>query len=333
MLAHDYKGPLTSIVGFVDLAMELGEVNDSQRDYLESVKRTALRLSDLATDTLAVSRLERNEIELHPEDVDAIALAEDVAAAFSEERDVRVTARCADARVRGDARRLRQVLHSIVDNAIKYSPSGPPVDVSVERAAQAVLVQVRDRGIGIPPEDVGQIFSRFSRASNARSLRIHGAGLGLYLARQIVELHGGSITVQSVLDSGSTFTVELPIEAARRPQPLRIAVLDKEPESRSFLAHSLREAGLRVRVFAGVPDAIEALSSSAFDRLVVDVDEMPLTAAQIAEIEREQRRTGFGIVALGIGGTNLFARAASLTKPFLIQDLLAATGTMRSQPV
>jgi len=315
MLAHDFKSPLTSIVGFTELAMELGEINADQREYLESVKRLALRLADLASDTLAFSRLERNEIDLTPGTVDLDAMARETADLFADQRRVTVTT-AGDPAVRGDQNRLRQVLYNLIENAIKYSTDGEPVDVSVTGSPEHVRVQVVDRGIGIPGEELSSVFGRFSRATNARKLQIAGTGFGLYLARQIVELHGGTISVQSAEAEGSTFTVDLPRRGTSLQEaPVFVAVLEAQRESRSFIAHALREAGLRVVTCHSVDELLHRLELESIDRLVVDYDEIALSADQTAALETAQEHYGFAIV--------------QIEKPFLVQDLVNA---IRSRP-
>jgi K+-sensing histidine kinase KdpD len=315
MLAHDFKSPLTSIVGFTELAMELGEINSDQREYLESVKRLALRLADLASDTLAFSHLERNEIDLTLGDVDLDAMARETAALFADQRQVSVSSG-GDVVVYDDANRLRQVLYNLVENAIKYSGDGQAVGVNVMGGQERVRVQVVDRGIGIPGEELSSVFGRFSRASNARKLQISGTGFGLYLARQIVDLHGGTISVQSAEGEGSTFTVDLPRRgAAWHEAPLSIAVLEAQRESRSFIAHALREAGLRVQTHHSIEDLLRRLEMERVDRLVIDYDDIALSAEHIAALETAQEHYGFAIVPV--------------EKPFLVQDLLNA---IRSRP-
>jgi signal transduction histidine kinase len=332
MLAHDFKGPLTSIVGFTELAMELGEVNPDQREYLESVKRIALHLADMASHTLAFSSLERNEIELLLAEVDVAALAHDVAEALHDRRDVRIVTN-GRTTLHADARRLRQVLYNLIENAIKYSPGEAPVDVKVYGKGDCLEVSVTDSGIGIPQDELGQIFGRFSRGSNARDRGISGTGFGLYLARQIVELHGGRIAATSAPGEGSTFTVELPVKAPPTPEHLlTVAVLDTERETRSFIAHALHEAGVHVRVEHTVAQLLSWLASHRVDSIAIDVDAVRLTPAEIAQLENECKREGFTIVAVGMAGTNLFERAIALGKPFLVQDLLIALGATRSRP-
>lgn len=332
MLAHDFKSPLTSIVGFTELAMELGEVNADQVEYLESVKRVALRLADLATDTLAFSRLERNEIDLKPAGVDLEDLVRDAAGTFQDQREIRISVSGA-AIVRADAGRLRQVVCNLLENALKYSSDDSPIDVEIRSLGDRLCIAVTDRGIGVPESELGQIFGRFSRASNARKLGIPGSGFGLYLARQIVELHGGTLTATSVEGEGSTFTVDIPVELLPAPEhTIAVAVLDTERESRSYIAHALREAGLRVHLERSAEELLQWLQTNAVESVVIDVDDVRITAECVAAIEREQHRANFTLVAVGIAGTSLFSRAVALAKPFLVQDLLVALGATRSRP-
>jgi signal transduction histidine kinase len=111
-------------------------------------------------------------------------------------------------RVRGDAERLRQIFANLIDNAVKYSPAGEPVEVRVAQTNGAVLVSVRDRGPGIKSQDQRLIFEKFGRVTGAGSKP--GTGLGLYIARSIAEAHGGELQVSSAPGRGSTFTVKLP---------------------------------------------------------------------------------------------------------------------------
>jgi PAS domain S-box-containing protein len=214
MLAHDFRGPLTTIVGFADVLGEEENLTDEAREYLGMISSSAMRLAALASDTLALSQLERNELSLTIEPVDIGALVRDVARVFSVTRPIDVRVGAGPHVVQGDAGRLRQVIENLVGNAIKYSPGGEPVDIVVRNREDAIELAVRDRGIGVPAADRARLFGRFARASNARALGIGGTGFGLYLARTIVELHGGRIDVSSTEGSGSTFRVTLPLGAS-----------------------------------------------------------------------------------------------------------------------
>lgn len=332
MLAHDFKGPLTNILGYADLAGEIGDLNADQQEYLESIKRAALRLADLATDTLALSRLERNEIDLSGEDVDLAALLKTVAEAEDDQREIRLEVRGAAA-VHGDARRLRQVFYNLLENAIKYSPGGQAVCVSIASQGGEAFVEVSDRGIGIPAKDLRRIFERFARGTNARKMRIPGTGFGLFLADQIVRMHGGHIEVESEEGTGSTFRVVLPLAGTGNlTRALRVAILERRSEARSFIAHALREAGFRARVAA----SLDAIGNGGYDvdRIVVDVDTTPLQVEHAQTLRALRNERNVGVVLVGAQPPEEAAGFAFIRKPYLMRDLLAAvqSGSTRSAP-
>jgi len=319
MLAHDFRGPLTSVVGYADLVGEVGRLNDEQRDFMAAIKRSALQLSELATDTLTLSRLERNEVALQLGDVDLGALVESVAAGYADRRQVPVDVR-GDVHVIGDDDRLRQVFSNLIDNAIKYTPSKLPPAITVAESGDNVIVEVRDRGIGIPAGEVASIFDRFSRASNARRLRISGTGFGLFLSKQLVALHGGTIAVDSHEGEGSTFTVSLPRRVARARTPRTVVVLDAERDS-SFLAYGLRDAGYRVRTAASFEDAIAIVDSETVDAFVIDDDDLSTDAAARIRAFAHERR--IPIVATEGNGYARLGAIASVPKPVLAGDVMA----------
>jgi signal transduction histidine kinase len=209
MLAHDFRGPLTSIIGYAELMRE-GFIEGKDLDEaVNFIVKSAWRLSSLASDTLTMSQLERSDFALDASTVDIIELVRDTAQSSDRNR-VRFTSAAAPVNVLGDSRRLRQAFENLIGNALKYSPGGEPVDVAVRQDGSRVRISIADRGIGIPGSELDRVFERFSRASNARASGINGTGFGLYLTKLIVEKHGGAIEVRSTEGSGSTFTVSLP---------------------------------------------------------------------------------------------------------------------------
>jgi len=247
MMAHDFKGPLTTIVGFADVLADDDRFDHETRQYLGMISSSAMRLASLATDTLALSRLEHNELALSIGEVDVVALVRDVVRVFSVTRPIDLRVVGGNLGVKGDTERLRQVVENLVGNAIKYSPGGDPVEVALRARADGVELIVRDRGIGVPEHERGKLFGRFARASNARALGISGTGFGLYLAKTIVELHGGSIEVESVEGQGSTFRAFVPSRSSLRALgPRRVALLDADGDGRSSVAQALRDAGSAV---------------------------------------------------------------------------------------
>ncbi len=320
MLAHDFKGPLTTIVGFADVLAEDERFDPESRQYLEMISSSAMRLASLATDTLALSRLEQNELELSLGDVDLVALVRDVVRVFSVTRAIDLRAMAGIPTVRGDAARLRQVVENVVGNAIKYSPGGEPVEVAVRGRPGAVELAVRDHGIGIPRDERGRLFARFARASNARALGISGTGFGLYLARTIVTLHGGTIDVESVEGHGSTFRVVVPVHAARGgATSRRIALLDADGDARSYVAQALRDDGYAVTVATSDAELLRVLADARFDVALVDADRLAMPVERFLS-----RAAGTPLVCIGVRAPDGGGWDASLTKPFLMKNLYGA---------
>lgn len=321
MLAHDFKGPLTTIVGFADVLAEDDRFDHEARQYLGMISSSALRLASLATDTLALSRLEHNELTLAVADVDLVALVRDVVRVLGVTRPIELRIPNGGLVVNGDTDRLRQVVENLIGNAIKYSPGGEPVEVVLRGREGGVELTVRDRGIGIPERDRSKLFGRFARAGNARALGISGTGFGLYLSRTIVDLHGGTIEVESAEGQGSTFRVFVPAHSPNRSvASRRVALLDVDGDARSYVAQALRDDGCAVTVATSGEDLLRTIAEAPFDVALVDADRlaMPLDAFL-------SRANGTPLVRMGLRSTaDVDGWAASLTKPFLMKDLYGA---------
>ena len=321
MLAHDFRGPLTSIVGFADLTGEVGDINEEQQEFLETIKKSALQLSDLATDTLTLSRLERNEVALSLTDVDVADLVRAIVHASSDRRLVELSV-LGDAHVTGDDERLRQVFANLIDNAIKYTQDGADPQIRVEGKPEHVVVTVRDYGIGIPAGETVRIFDRFTRASNARRMRISGTGFGLFLTKQLVQLHGGTIVVESEEGKGSTFTVTLPRRVDKRAAPRTIAVLDPDRD-RSFLAYGLQEAGYRVITASTLEEVLAIADAQTVDVVIVAAPDQ-LTRAMAVQVRAFARDREIPTVAIGAESKAQLGAAITLQRPVLIGDVVSA---------
>jgi PAS domain S-box-containing protein len=321
MLAHDFRGPLTSIVGFADLTGEVGEVNEEQVEFLDTIKRSALQLSDLATDTLTLSRLERNEVALSLTEVDVAGLVRTIVQQGKDRRPVELTVE-GDAHVTGDDERLRQVFANLIDNAIKYTPNGPDPHVLVEGFPEHIVVTVRDHGIGIPAGEISRVFDRFSRASNARKMRISGTGFGLFLTKQLVQLHGGTIAVESEEGKGSTFTVTLPRRVDKRAAPRTIAILDPDRD-RSFLAYGLQEAGYRVITASILEEVLAIADAQTVDLLIVAAPDQ-LNRAMAVQVRAFSRDREIPTIAIGSESKAQLGASVTLQRPVLIGDVVNA---------
>jgi two-component system, OmpR family, phosphate regulon sensor histidine kinase PhoR len=215
-VSHELRTPLTAIRGYAETLLE-GALEDPEnnRKFLEIIKAHAIRLNNIASDLLALSELESGKAPAEPEAVTVNAAIEAALHTVESEarlRDVRlVWERKDDAEVRGGRTRLEQALINLLDNAIKFNRPGGEVRVATSPAPDGrVRIAVADNGIGIPSEDLSRIFERFYRVDKARSREMGGTGLGLSIVKHVVERMGGSVTAESQLGKGSTFTILLP---------------------------------------------------------------------------------------------------------------------------
>jgi PAS domain S-box-containing protein len=217
-VSHELRTPLTSLAGYLELLIEgdLGPVPEPQRRVLEAMERSADRLRALIEDLLTVSHVEASPIVLHPVETDLSTLLDQAVGVVGEAllrrgHELRVDVEPPVGRVRVDPTQFRRVLTSLIDNAVKCTPPGGLIEVTARAADDGVRISVCDNGIGIAPDEVPRLFTRFFRTSAATQLAIQGAGLSLAIARQIVDGHGGSIEVLSAPGEGATFTVLLPV--------------------------------------------------------------------------------------------------------------------------
>ena len=218
-VSHDLRNPLASVKGLAQLLHRRAQrfATPETLAFMESLTRidaAATRMTTLLDELVEVSGLRIGQpLELARQPVDLVALAREVArAARSDGHIVEVDARDAAVVASADPARLQRVLTNLIANAVKYSSTGARISVAVGRADGTAVISIRDEGRGIPPGDLPYIFERFRRGSNVEG--ISGTGLGLTAAKQIVQLHGGSIGVESAEGVGSTFTVRLPLADA-----------------------------------------------------------------------------------------------------------------------
>ena len=213
-VSHELKTPLTAIRGFAETLQAEGLTPEQRTQYLEVVLRHAGKLTDLIDDLLELSRIEGRHEPLQLSEVDVSALARLLVRDLTprlEASGIRARLEVADGVVaRTDRRALEQVLHNLLDNAVKYTDSGGKVDLRVAVAGDRVRIDVADTGIGIPEEDRARVFERFFRVAKARTRDLGGTGLGLAIVKHLVQAVGGDVFVESQEDKGTTVSVLLP---------------------------------------------------------------------------------------------------------------------------
>ncbi len=216
--SHELKTPLTTILGNAQMLQRRNArentLNARDKRTLDVVAAQASRLNRMVAALLDISRIESGQLSIERAPLDLCMLAQHVVDDLQPMFDQhQITLILPDNAliVEGDELRLEQVLQNLLQNAVKYSPQGGAVQLQVEQQGQRACVVVSDQGIGIPADAVSQLFHRFYRADNVQVQHISGMGVGLYVVKEIVDLHGGKIDVASTEGVGSTFTVCLPL--------------------------------------------------------------------------------------------------------------------------
>jgi signal transduction histidine kinase len=219
-IVHELRTPLNALVAAAHL-LRRPELNSEQREQLsQTISNEVNRLNEMATDFLEFSRLESGRVQLQRESIDLAGLIRECSEvirpqALSDHLKLTIKVEADLPVIQGDRNRLKRLLLNLLTNAIKYNSPEGTITIRASRSEGAIHLQVHDNGIGIPEDQLPNIFERFFRASTDES-RVGGTGLGLAIAKRITHSHGGEIWVESKLGQGSTFHVKLPVDPTPR---------------------------------------------------------------------------------------------------------------------
>ncbi len=293
-MSHEIRTPMNGVIGMNDLLLGT-ELNDRQRRFATLVKSSADSLLTLINAVLDFSKIEAGKLELAEVEFDVAVAVEEVVEMFAQRAEkkglllachIDPAIRCP---VKGDPDRVRQVLVNLVNNAIKFTEKGEivvRVTLEGEKFGRGIVkFSVSDSGIGIPPDRVDRLFKSFSQVDASTTRKYGGTGLGLAISKQLAELMGGQIGVQSMLGQGSTFwftaALGMPQDGAQRtpprvdPRGLKVLVVDQNQVHRDVVCSQLANWGLQATVAATgleAMDAIERASSAKEDFGVVIID-------------------------------------------------------------
>jgi signal transduction histidine kinase/DNA-binding response OmpR family regulator len=301
-LSHELRTPLTAILGWSHLLQTKTLDQENMERALETIERNARSQSQLIDDLLDVSRIITGKLRIDMRPVELVSIIEaaiDSMRPTAQAKSIQFEVTCdkAASHVSGDSNRLQQIVWNLVSNAVKFTPEGGRVNVSLERSGDHAQIAISDTGQGIDARFLPFIFDRFRQADGSTTRKYGGLGLGLAIVRHLVELHGGTIKVHSDgVNKGATFTVLLPlktdngkldvgtqlssiestggdnsIHCAPVLDGLRILVVDDEADTREFIVTVLSQCGAEIKSTASAAEALAALKVWAADLIVSDI--------------------------------------------------------------
>jgi signal transduction histidine kinase/CheY-like chemotaxis protein/tetratricopeptide (TPR) repeat protein len=318
-MSHEIRTPLHGIAGFTDLVLETS-LSEKQRRYLSSIHHSTERLTEVVNDILDISKLEAGEVKLRQAPFSPARIARDVQEALSvraENKGIELSVHIGDGvpeAVLGDPTRLYQILMNLAGNAVKFTEKGDvrltvdggreTVDGSHAYALTSLTFSLADTGIGIPAEKLSSIFDSFQQAGDDTTARFGGTGLGLTIARELVQLHGSDINVESGVGKGSTFsfTLALPLADAADleqtgrmgsdlyfTQKLKILLADDNAFNREIAREALLRHFENVEIVEAVDgmNAVELLAQQDFDLILMDMQMPEMTGAEATQHIRQ----------------------------------------------
>jgi PAS domain S-box-containing protein len=291
VLSHELRSPLNPILGWATL-LQTHKVDEARlAQGLATIERNAQLQSELIGDLLDVSRILRGKLRLNVATVDLVEIIEEAMetvrlAAQAKSVQVQAFLEPNVGQVSGDATRLQQVVWNLLSNAVKFTPEGGQVNIRLERHDSQCKITISDTGKGIHPDFLPFVFDYFRQEDSATTRKFGGLGLGLAIARYLVELHGGRIEAESPgIGQGATFTIRLPlmsIQPTTNPDSqvldsfldlsnIKILVVDDETDTLEFTALLLEQYGAIVTAVSSAAEAIEALTKNQYDVLLSDI--------------------------------------------------------------
>jgi signal transduction histidine kinase len=227
-VTHELRTPIHVINGYTELMQKKADgLSNKQQGYLTHIAQGTDTLLNVINDILDITRIQAGELTLKMavvslEDVCRSTLAFIQAEAVRKNVEVEPLPQNVGLNLMADAQRFKQIMNNLLNNAVKFTPRGGRIGINVQQTDEALLVAVWDSGIGIPEKDIPFLFDPFFKAENRSGEDVEGTGLGLSLVKQLVEAHGWQVTVESVLDQGSTFTIHIPLSALTTEEPAAV---------------------------------------------------------------------------------------------------------------
>jgi PAS domain S-box-containing protein len=334
-MSHELRTPLHTIIGFTELlAEELeGPLNEKQKRFVTHVHKDAIHLLELINDVLDLSKIESGRLELDIRSIDLAAVLTDTLEGIehaASAKNIRIeNAVPAGANVMADRVRLREILTNLLSNAVKFTPEGGRVEIRASRENGFVRIEVSDTGIGISPDDQQVIFDKFRQVgATTRGVR-EGTGLGLAIVRNLVEMHGGTVSVKSVPGEGSSFWFTIPQAGRGDGRVPLVMIVEDEPGARELIASYLNPIGVRTQAVANPATAIQTAIEMKPDAITLDLV-MPRHSGWrvLEELKRSPETSRIPVLVLSVLDRDREALALGATeylqKPVQRETLLHA---------
>ncbi|MDZ5713325.1 ATP-binding protein [Jeotgalibacillus haloalkalitolerans] len=276
-VSHELRTPLSSVLGFAELLLTKEMKPEKQKRYIETIHKEAKRLTNLINDFLDLQRMESGKQEYHMEEIKLNELVMEVLEKVSIPSSHALILRdqMENSMIKGDRERLTQVMTNLLNNAVKFSPDGGDITVSLHADQSLASFVIEDQGIGIPENEVSKLFQKFKRIDNSESRKIGGTGLGLAICKEIVEKHMGHIFVTSEEGKGAAFHVELPLISENESHTMTgentILVLEDDPSLALLIADELKSSGFSVVHHFQPERAVDAVANQTFTGVIVDL--------------------------------------------------------------
>jgi signal transduction histidine kinase/ActR/RegA family two-component response regulator len=285
-VSHELRTPLASVLGFTELLLYKELKPERQKKYLTTIYQEAKRLTALINDFLDVQRMEAGKQSYEKKYEDIIPIIKSVIETNqvnSKEHSIKLINKANETIILCDKDKISQVFNNLISNAIKYSPDGGDVVLTVFDEEEYLKVDIRDQGLGIPAEAIPNLFEKFYRIDNSDRRKIGGTGLGLAIVKEIVEAHEGNVGVRSSLKEGSTFTITFPQikghqSATSEPSVAKplfkhadVVIVEDDMNLASLLAAELKESGLHVKHYKEGLEALNEIKNSPPDAIVLDI--------------------------------------------------------------
>ena len=338
--SHELRSPLTSIKGFVELLSRSDGLDAKQREFLDVILLSTNRLVDLVNDLLDVARIEAGQFEIHRRATDVVEAVREVATLI----EPRIADKAQELELHlprlvppalADPARLRQITTNLITNAHLYTPPRGRIEVALEAEEHAIVLTVSDNGRGMTREEQEHIFDRFYRGADGRIAP--GTGLGLSVVKSLVDLHGGSITVESEPEKGSRFTVRIPRQPLAEGGPLprealrgrKVLVVEDEPEIAELIAVHLEPYEVETTIAHSGAEAMDHLRRERFDAMTLDILMPGMSGFDVLErVRADPELSRISIVFVSVySGREALAGEWTVAKPIDAEQLTDALGS------